>query len=344
MLRTSVRLLRLLTLLQVRRDWSGPELARRLEVSTRTVRKDVERLRTLRYPVHAAPGVAGGYRLGAGAVLPPLLLEDDEAVVVAAGLRAAAGGALSLAAGATGPAGQDAGPGAAPRGSAAEGGEEAALRALAKLEQVLPARLRRRVNALHTQTVSVPAGVPAVDPEVLLAIAGACRDRQRLRFEYRAHDGARSRRDVEPCRLVCWGRRWYLLAWDTEREDWRTFRVDRIALRPPHGPRFAPRPPPAADVAAYVSAGVGSALWEVRATVLLHAPAPEVARRLPPWAGRVEAVDGDTCRLHTGADTPHQLALWLGQLDVDFELDVHDAPELAAHLRRLAARYLRATS
>ena len=245
---TSVRLLRLLSLLQARPDWPGPELARRLGVSTRTVRKDVERLRALGYPVHAAPGVAGGYRLGAGAVLPPLLLEDDEAVVVVVGLRAAAGGGVA-------------------------GGEETALRALAKLEQVLPARLRRRVNALHTQTVSVTAGAPAADPAVLLAIAGACRDRQRLRFEYRAHDGALSRRDVEPYRLVCWGRRWYLLAWDVERQDWRTFRVDRLALRPPHGPRFAPRALPAEDVAAYVSAGVGAALWEVRATVLLHAPA-----------------------------------------------------------------------
>jgi predicted DNA-binding transcriptional regulator YafY len=316
---TSVRLLRLLALLQARRDWPGPELARRLGVSTRTVRKDVERLRAAGYPVHGAPGVAGGYRLGAGAVLPPLLLEDDEAVVVVAGLWAAAGGALS-------------------------GDEEAALRALAKLEQVLPARLRRRVNALHTQTVSVTAGVPALDPALLLAIAGACRDRQRLRFEYRAHNGALSRRDVEPYRLVCWGRRWYLLAWDVERKDWRTFRVDRLALRPPHGPRFAPRALPAEDVAAYVSAGVGAALWEVRATVLLHAPASQVARRLPPWAGRVEAVDEGTCRLHTGADTPHQLALWLGQLDVDFELAARDAPELAAHLRRLGERYLRAIS
>jgi predicted DNA-binding transcriptional regulator YafY len=316
---TSVRLLRLLSLLQARPDWPGPELARRLGVSTRTVRKDVERLRTLRYPVHATPGVAGGYRLGAGAVLPPLLLEDDEAVVVGAGLRAAAGGAL-------------------------QGGEETALRALAKLEQVLPAPLRRRVNALHTQTVSVAAGAPAADPAVLLALAGACRDRQRLRFEYRAHDGALSRRDVEPYRLVCWGRRWYLLAWDVERQDWRTFRVDRLAPRPPHGPRFAPRALPAEDVAAYVSAGAGAGLWEVGAPVLLHAPASEVARRLPPWAGRVEAVDGGTCRLHTGADTPHQLALWLGQLNVDFELESSDAPELSAHLRRLAERYLRATS
>src|SRR6266545_2546717 len=215
MLETSARLLRLLSLLQARRDWSGPDLADRLGVSARTVRRDVERLRSLGYPVHATSGTAGGYRLGAGAALPPLLLDDDEAVAVAVGLRTAAGGSVA-------------------------GIEETSVRALVKLEQVLPSRLRHRVNALWTSTVPVP--VPGdgatVDAEVLTAIAGACRDHQRLRFDYRDHGGSASVRTVEPHRLVCWGRRWYLLAWDTDRNDWRTFRVDRLQPRTPTGYRL----------------------------------------------------------------------------------------------------------
>lgn len=318
MLETSARLLRLLSLLQSRPDWPGPELAERLAVTTRTVRSDVERLRSLGYPVHATRGAVGGYRLGAGAALPPLLLDDEEAVAVTVGLRTAAGGSVA-------------------------GIEEASLRALAKLEQVLPARLRRRVNALQSYTVAVPPDTagPKVDPAVLTTIAGACRDHQRLRIDYRNHGGAASRRTVEPYRLVNWGRRWYLVAWDVEREDWRTFRVDRIEPRTPTGSRFTPRDLPAGDVAAYVSGRVSAAAWRYRARVTVHAPADTIAERITPAVGVLEAVDERTCVLDTGADSLETLAVYLGMLGVDFEVD--DPPELIAYLRELSDRYRRAS-
>ncbi|MDX6428315.1 MAG: hypothetical protein QOE54_681 [Streptosporangiaceae bacterium] len=316
MLETSARLLRLLSLLQTRPDWSGPELAGRLGVSTRTIRNDVERLRGLGYPVRATPGVAGGYRLGAGAALPPLLLDDEEAVAVAIGLRTAASGTVA-------------------------GIEETSVRALAKLEQVLPSRLRRRVGALQAYMVPIPGSGPLVDGEVLALIAGACRDHQRLRFGYRDHAGAASVRNVEPHRLVCSSRRWYLLAWDTGRQDWRIFRVDRIEPRTPAGPRFGPRELPDEDVAAYVSRRVSSSsLWKHQVTVTLHASAETVAGQVTRPPGRLEPVDGDTCLLHTGADNLHMLAVLLGMLDVDFS--VTDPPELLEHLRVLAGRYERA--
>jgi predicted DNA-binding transcriptional regulator YafY len=311
MLETSARLLRLLSLLQARRDWTGPDLAARLGVSTRTIRTDVERLRVLGYPVHATPGAAGGYRLGAGAALPPLLLDDDEAVAVAVGLRTAAGGTVA-------------------------GLEETSVRALAKLEQVLPSRLRHRVNAMQTATVSVPGTGPTVDTEVLTAIATAIRASERLRFDYSSHGSADSRRDVEPHRLVSWGRHWYLVAWDNDRGDWRTFRVDRMSPRTPTGPRFTPRSLPDGDVATFVQRGAGAATWRYRARVLLHATADEVRDRLPP-AVTVEPEGEDRCIAEVGSDTPQMLALYLGLLDVDFTL--LDAPGLAPHLDRLATRF-----
>jgi predicted DNA-binding transcriptional regulator YafY len=313
MLRTSARLLRLLSLLQARADWSGQELADQLGVTTRTIRNDMERLRDLGYPVHASPGVGGGYRLGAGAALPPLLLDDEEAVAVAVGLRTAAAGSVT-------------------------GIQETSIRALAKLEQVLPSRLRYRVNAVAAATVEIPAPGPAVDPEVLTAIAGACRDCQRLRFDYRDHDGSATIRTVEPHRLVHDRGRWYLVAWDVERADWRTFRADRIRPRVPTGPRFVPRELPGGDVVTYLLRGVGSATWRYRARVRVHAPAAMVTGRLPP-AVVVEAVDEHTCVIDVGSDTPQMLALYLGMLDVDF--DVED-PELVEQLRTLADRYRRA--
>jgi predicted DNA-binding transcriptional regulator YafY len=318
-LETSARLLRLLGLLQARRDWSGAELADRLGVSVRTLRRDVERLRELGYPVHAARGVAGGYRLGAGAALPPLLLDDEEAVAVAVGLRTAASGGVVA------------------------GIEETSVRALAKLEQVLPSGLRRRVNAVSAYTVTVPveAGGPTVDVEALTAIAAACRDRQVLRFDYHDHRGAGSLRIAEPHRLVCWGRRWYLLAWDTTHVGWRTFRVDRVRPRIPTGPRFVPRELPDEDLAAYISRGGWSAGWRYRTRVRLHAPAEAVARRIPPGVGLLEAVDEATCLLSTGAETLEALAVHLGMLGVDFE--VGEPPELVDHVRLLADRYRRAT-
>ncbi|MEU4835186.1 WYL domain-containing protein [Streptosporangium sp. NPDC023615] len=339
---TSARLLTLLSLLQTRPEWSGAELAGRLGVSGRTVRRDVERLRGLGYPVHAVQGTAG-YRLGAGASLPPLLLDDDEAIAVAVGLRTAAGGPVT-------------------------GIEETSLRALAKLEQVLPSRLRHRVNTLQTATVRVGAGGPAVSPDTLMAIADACRRRERLRFDYAAPrgrsggsggggdgdgdggdsgsggpggGGGATVRSVEPHSLVSFGRHWYLVAWDTGREDWRTFRVDRLTPRTPTGPRFAPRPPPDGDVAAYLARRLSSRAWPVQATVTLHESAEAVADRVWPGMGVVEAVDEASCLLHVGADTPSALVWMITSVDAAFTL-VSGPPELAVALRAQAERCLRA--
>ncbi|WP_436498506.1 helix-turn-helix transcriptional regulator [Actinokineospora sp. HUAS TT18] len=311
---TSARLLRLLSLLQARRTWTGPELAERLDVTTRTIRNDVERLRGLGYPVDATPGVSGGYTLGAGAAMPPLLLDDEEAVAIVVGLRTAAGGGVA-------------------------GMEETSVRALAKLEQVLPSRLRHRVEALQTSTVAVQTTGPTVDPHVLTTLASACRDRETLRFDYVGHNGSESRRQAEPHRLVHMGRRWYLVAWDVDRRDWRTFRVDRVHPRTPNGRRFAPRNPPEGGVVEYLQRGVGAALWRHHATIRLHAPASAVAAKVPP-AVVVEAVDDHHCLLKAGADTLEYLALYLGLLDVDF--DVVDSPEFAEHLRKLIGRFGRA--
>lgn len=316
MLETSARLLRLLSLLQTCRYWAGAELADRLGVTARTVRRDVEKLRSLGYPVHATPGVAGGYQLGAGAALPPLLLDDDEAVAVAVGLRTAAGGTVA-------------------------GIEETSVRALAKLEQVLPSRLRHRVNALQTVTVPMTSGGPTVDPGTLTVIAAACRDYQRLRFDYRDHDGSASIRTVEPHRLVHSGRRWYLVAWDVDRQDWRTFRVDRIQPRTPTGPRFTPREPPDADIAGYTSRGVSTAAYRYQGRFTLHASAEVVAERVTPTSGMVEAVDEHTCVLHTGSHSLDTLAVYVALLGFDFE--VHNPPELIDHIRALTERLARAT-
>ncbi|HEX4724963.1 MAG TPA: YafY family protein [Pseudonocardiaceae bacterium] len=318
MLETSARLLRLLSLLQTRKDWSGAELAERLGVTDRTVRRDVDKLRGLGYPVHASTGVTGGYQLGAGAALPPLLLDDDEAVAVAIGLRTAAAGAVT-------------------------GIEETSVRALAKLEQVLPHRLRRRVSTLLDYTVRISVGGgPTVDPAVLTTIAGACRDHERLRLDYTDHHDNPSVRTVEPDRLVNWGRRWYLVAWDTDRADWRTFRVDRITPRTPTGPRFTPRPPPYDDIATYVSRRVSSAAWRHQARVLLHAPAEQITERVNTAVGLVEPVDEQRCVLVTGGNSIDSLAVHLGLLGVDFE--ILEPPELVEHVRLLGERYRRASS
>jgi predicted DNA-binding transcriptional regulator YafY len=250
--------------------------------------------------------------------MPPLLLDDEEAVAVTMGLRSAAGGSIT-------------------------GIEDASLRALAKLEQVLPSRLRRRVTTLHNATVLVPRDrrAPTLDSGVLSTLAAACRDHERLRIDYRDHAGSSRRRTVEPHRLVNWGRRWYLVAWDVDRQDWRTFRADRIEPRTPSGPRFTPREPPAADLAAYVSRGVSAAAWRYRARVTVHAPAERIAERINPAVGVVEAVDDHTCVLDTGADSIETLAVYLGLLDAEFTVTEPD--ELVAHIRELATRYQRAT-
>ncbi|WP_432155650.1 helix-turn-helix transcriptional regulator [Streptomyces sp. bgisy153] len=297
MLDTSARLLRLLSLLQAHREWSGAALAERLGVTARTVRRDVDRLRELGYPVDASPGTGGGYQLGAGAELPPLLLDDDEAVAVAVGLRTAAGQGI-------------------------DGIGETSVRALAKLEQVLPQRLRRRVGALNAFTVPMLRGPrsSAVDPAVLTELAHLCRDAERLRFEYRGGDGAVSRRTVEPHRLVCSERRWYLVAWDVDRADWRTFRVDRLTPRPPHGPRFAPREPPADDLAAYVSHGVSTRAYAEQAAVRLLVPLADAADRISPSAGTLEADGPDACVLRTGAASLDVMVIHIVLMGFDFEV------------------------
>ncbi|WP_436844167.1 helix-turn-helix transcriptional regulator [Streptomyces subrutilus] len=313
MLETSARLLRLLSLLQAHREWTGADLADRLGVTPRTVRRDVDRLRELGYPVNASPGTGGGYQLGAGAELPPLLLDDDEAVAVAVGLRTAAGNGV-------------------------EGIGEASVRALAKLEQVLPSRLRRRVSALNEFTVPMLRGAErsTVDPAVLTELATVCRDTERLRFGYRDHEGNVTRRTVEPHRLVCTERRWYLVAWDLDREDWRTFRADRIEPRPPHGPRFVPREPPAGDLAAYVSQGVSQRVYAARAVVRLKVSAQEAARTVGPSDGVLEPVDDESCLLRTGAVSLDVMVIHVMLLGCEFE--VVEPPELTDRIR--AARDL----
>jgi predicted DNA-binding transcriptional regulator YafY len=311
MLSTAERLLRVLTLLESRRDWSGADLAERLEVSTRTIRNDMARLRTLGYPVGGAAGVAGGYRLGPGAALPPLLLDDDEAVAVAVALRSSTGGGVA-------------------------GTEETSVRALVKLEQVLPTRLRRRVNALQAFTVPVAFSGPTVEPQLLSTIAAACRDVEVLRIDYRKHDGTESTRSVEPYRLVHLGRRWYLVAWDRDRRAWRTFRVDRLQVRSPNGPRFTPREPPAADIGDYVMRNVRSAPMTHQARVVVHASAAAITERVPRGIV-VEPVDDNSCVVHVSANTVEMLALYLGMLDADFT--VTEPPELLDRLRKLSKRF-----
>jgi predicted DNA-binding transcriptional regulator YafY len=315
MTQTSGRLLKLLSLLQMRRDWPGEELAQRLEVSGRTVRRDIERLRELGYPVDALTGPAGGYRLRAGTAMPPLLLDDDEAVAIAVGLRTAAGASVT-------------------------GIQETSVRALVKLEQVLPSHLRRRVNALQSATATLAATGPTVDPEALTVIAVACRDREQLRFAYRDRDGTASRRRVEPHSLVHLGQRWYLVAWDCERAGWRTFRVDRLERPSPAGTRFAPRDLPNPDAAAYVAANLSGAPYRYQARLTLHAPAEEVTRRSPHLWGEVAAIDERTCEYRTSDDSLDWLTLRVGVLGVDF--DVHEPPELIERLTALAERFQRA--
>jgi predicted DNA-binding transcriptional regulator YafY len=310
---TSSRLLTLLSLLQTRRDWPGGELAERLEVSRRTIRRDVERLRALGYPVESLTGPAGGYRLAAGTAMPPLLLDDDEAIAIAVGLRTAARASVT-------------------------GIEETSVRALVKLEQVLPGHLRRRVQALGSATMSLPAAGPTVDPQCLTVLATACRDRECVRFGYRARDGAFGRREVEPHALVNRGRRWYLVCWDRARQDWRTFRVDRIDEPSPLAVRFAPRRLPVEDPAAFVEQRFAALPSRYEARLTLHAPAGAVR---VPW-GTVTPIDDRSCEYRTGDDDLGWLAMRVAMLGVDFE--VHEPPELVEQLSILARRLERGAS
>jgi predicted DNA-binding transcriptional regulator YafY len=312
---TSSRLLEMLSLLQARRDWPGSELAERLEVSGRTIRRDVERLRQLGYPVESLTGPAGGYRLRAGSAMPPLLLEDDEAIAIAVGLGTAARASVT-------------------------GIEETAVRALVKLEQVLPAHLRRRVSALGSATITPPAAGPTVDPQHLTVIATACRDSECLRFAYRSRDGTESRREVEPHSVVNHGRRWYLLAWDRRREDWRTFRIDRLTRPASTGVRFDQRRLPAKNAAAYVEQSIAGAPTRYEARVLLHASAEEITKRIPDYWGSVKPLKAGTCEFRTGDDDLRWLAVRIAMLPADF--DVIEPPELIEELRALGLRIRRA--
>ena len=311
MLETSSRLLDLLSLLQARRDWPGSELAERLEVSPRTVRRDVGRLRSLGYPVESLTGPAGGYRLRAGTAMPPLLLDEEEAIAIAVGLRTAARASV-------------------------KGIEETSIRALVKLEQVLPRHLRRRVAALGSATVAAPSGGPTVDPQHLTVIAAACRDSECLRFNYRSRDGSATRRDVEPNSLVNLGRRWYLVGWDRGREDWRTFRLDRLTRPAATGVRFKPRSLPAKDAAAYVEQNITASGSRYEARVTVHASAKEITARLPWIGGAIEAVDDHRCEYRTSDYDLDWLAIRIAMLGAD--VDVDGPPELMTRLEEMARR------
>lgn len=313
MANAAARLLELLSLLQARRDWPGATLSERLGVSGRTVRRDVERLRELGYPVESVPGPAGGYRLRAGTAMPPLLLDEEEAIAIAVGLRTAARASVT-------------------------GIEETSVRALVKLEQVLPAHLRRRVTALASATVAAPAGGPTVDPQHLMIIAAACRDRERLRFAYRSRERTETRREVEPHALVNRGRRWYLVAWDRGRDDWRTFRVDRLRHPAPTAGRCPPRTLPVADPAAFVEQSITGTPHRYRARVTVHAPAAEILRRFP-WTS-VTPLGADRCEYRTEDDDLDWIAMRIVMLGA--EVEVHEPPELAATLRAMADRLQRA--
>ena len=308
---TAARLLRLLSLLQSRPLWDGSELAARLDVTPRTVRRDVVRLRSLGYPIDADAGIGGGYRLGRGGRLPPLLLEDEEAVAVAIGLRVATTTTVS-------------------------GVEEAAISALAKLHQVLPARLREQVAAIGAQVTQVPQGeLPTIDGEVLVTLAGGCRDVEGIRFRYRTHGGVESERSVEPLRIVHTGRRWYLVARDRDRQAWRTFRVDRIADPVLTGTRYRFDDPP--DPVALVAEGTGVAPWDIVARVLVRADAATVSKMIPPHQGVVEPIDATTCEVRFAANELGPLVAQVSRIYWPFE--ILDPPELRAavhdHGRRL---------
>jgi predicted DNA-binding transcriptional regulator YafY len=307
---TSSRLLELLSMLQGRRDWTGAELADRLEVTRRTVRRDVERLRELGYPIESLAGPAGGYRLAAGSEMPPLLLDDEEAVAIAVGLRSAAGSAVA-------------------------GIEEASVRALVKLEQVLPPRLRPRLRALHS-AMTIQVGGPTVDPRCLTTIGAACRDSERVRFAYSDREGNETRREVEPHSLVNRGRRWYVVCWDLGREDWRSFRLDRIARPAATGVRFKPRELPAKDAAAFLTQSIKTMPSRYEAVLILQAPADQIRKRFGAGWGRLEEIDEHSCRWRTGDDDLDWLAVRALTMGVDFQ--VLEPPELAEHLATLGAR------
>ncbi|AYF78804.1 YafY family transcriptional regulator [Nocardia yunnanensis] len=313
---TSARLLQLLSLLQTPREWPGSELAERLGVTDRTVRRDIDRLRDLGYPVEATMGATGGYRLVAGAAMPPLLVDDEEAVAIAVGLRAAAGSAIA-------------------------GIEEASVRALAKLEQVLPSKLRRRVRVLGAAVVPATGGNP-VDPELLATLAAAITNRERVRFAYESAAGTESRRNTEPVGLVPYKQRWYLVGFDLDRNDWRVFRADRIQRAHPTGARFTPRDLPAESPAAYVTgARTNWGTPGLHYLVNISAPPDAVIGRLGEAPGDIVARGENTCVLDMRRD---DLPEWVAHrlLELGFEFQVHSPDALVAAIRTIGDRARRA--
>ncbi|GAB3251487.1 YafY family protein [Arthrobacter pigmenti] len=313
-------MLQLLSLLQQRRYWSGAELTRRLGVSARTLRRDVERLRELGYPVETGRGVGGGYQLVAGAALPPLVLDDEEAVAIAVGLQTAAQSAVS-------------------------GIEESSVRALTKVVQVMPSRLRQRVDALQTMTIpsSRTRGGHAatVDPATLTILAQACRDDERLRFNYTAPGSEAKGRYVEPHRLVCLGRRWYLVAYDLTRHDWRSFRLDRLAEAERTGSSFRTRQLPAADAAAFVQSRIENLPNRYVVDIVVHASAAIVRAEVDHW-GTIEDIDDHQCQLRMTVETFDWPAMLLGAIGADF--DIISPPEFTEYIREWADRFARATN
>lgn len=315
---TPARLLTLLSLLQTPREWPGGELADRLQVSRRTVRRDIDRLRELGYPVQATKGSDGGYRLVAGKALPPLVLDDEEAVAIAVGLRAGAGHAV-------------------------EGMDEASVRALAKLEQVLPSRLRHRVSTFQAATTALTSGDGATIPtETLTVMASTVAGHERLRFAYRAKDGAESRRVVEPHRLVSTGRRWYLIAYDLDRGDWRTFRVDRVNDPFATGARFAPRELPTGGAAEYLRQSMHRRQETYELVVTFEGDVSVVGARVPAWMGVPESLGEGRCRLRAAVgDSVEWMAVRLAMTEVEFR--VEEPPELVAAVQELGGRLVRAS-
>ncbi|WP_432563659.1 helix-turn-helix transcriptional regulator [Kineococcus sp. SYSU DK003] len=308
---TTERVLRLLALLQRRPTWTAGELAAELGVTDRCVRRDVERLRNLGYPVHATAGVGGGYCLGAGTRLPPLLLDDEEAIATAVSLRLASGSVA--------------------------GAAEAALRALAKLDQVMPPRLREQVRAVHGATDTLLPEGETIDADVLVTLARACRDLVRVRFGYPGRDGEPHERTVEPVRLVTTGRRWYLMAHDVDRDDWRTFRLDRMGPVSATTWRFRPREHP--DPAGHVQRSVTAAPYRYLARIRLRAGAAQIRGQVPPTVGEVLADGADHCVLVVGGDDLDWLAAHVARLGVPAEvLEPAELREAAGRLSdRLAA-------
>lgn len=312
---TTGRVLQLLGLLQSRRVWSGEELAERLGVTGRSVRRDVDRLRELGYPVHASKGHGGGYQLGAGAALPPLLLDPEEAVAMAVCLRVAAGGSVA-------------------------GVGESALRALSKLDQVMPSRLRAQVSAVHEATVTLSSGQrdDLVAPDVLMTLARAWRDREHVNLTYTDIRGAVTQRRLEPYQLVTTGRRWYLLAFDRDRDDWRSLRLDRMSDVRALGSTFAPREAP--DAASYVRRAITASPYRFVARVRYRAPADVVAQTFSAASVQIEPEGADACILTSGADDAEGTIPWLAMPGVDFE--VLEPPEVVQAVRTVADRLARA--